>query len=78
MQDREASVLGSKVVAPLTDTVGLVNGKQTEQALGVQGIQLCQKTGCVDALWGCIQQGDFAFSQALLNRIGFFAAEGGI
>ena len=78
MQDREAAVLWAEIVAPLTDAMRFINGKQTEQALRVERIKLRQKARRVDALRRRIQQGDLAFSQAQLNGAGFVLAECGI
>ena len=78
MQNSEAAVLGAEIMAPLADAMRFVNGKQTEKALGIQRIELRQKAGCVDALWGSIQKRDVAFAQALFDGTGFVWAERGV
>ena len=78
VQNREASILGPEIVAPLTHTMRLVDGKQTQLAMAIKCVHLRQEAGRVDAFGRGIQQGDLAAHQLLLNGQTFLGAERGV
>ena len=65
-------------MAPLTHTMRLVDGKQTQFAMAIKSVHLRQEAGRVDAFGRGIQQGDFAAHQLLLNGQTFLGAERGV
>ena len=64
VQQGQLAVFGAKVVAPLAHAMRLVNGKQGQLPLGVQGIEQAQKARRDQPLRGHVQQRDLPALQA--------------
>ena len=78
VQNRQATVLGAKVVPPLAHAVGFVNRKQTQQTALVHLVEQSQKAWRGHPLGGGVKQSDVATEQALLHRMGLLATQGRI
>ena len=63
-------------MAPLTDAMGLIDGKQTQGILAVKRIEQGQKSGRCDSFGGGVKQRDFASAQTLLDRLSLVHAQG--
>ena len=78
VQHGQGPVFRAKVVAPLAHAMRFVNGKQTELATLVHGVELGQKACRGHALWGGVQQRDVTTHHALLDGVGLFTAQCGV
>jgi hypothetical protein len=78
VQNGQAPVLRTEIMAPLAHAMGLVDGEQTQQTAFGQGVEQRQKPGVGDPLRCGVQQGDIAAQHALLDLVRLVAAQSGI
>ena len=78
VQHSQAQVVGPKVVPPLADAVGFVNGKEAERGALVQGVQQAHEARGGESLGRHIEQRELAAQGLLLDLGGLLRREAGV